>query len=77
MSLLLYILTIIISYFIFRCLYKIQGEEAKNNPHFLTIVFMLIPFGNVGLPLMLLIPELIIKVELKRTFNYKKFFRLK
>jgi hypothetical protein len=72
---LLYVSTIVASYFVFRTLYIIQGDEAKYNPHVMTLIYMFIPIVNVLFPLLLIL--IYLPANLRKEINYKKFFRLK
>lgn len=70
----IYVLSIVISYFIFRVYYKID-KYAWANPHWMTISIMFMPAVNIIFPLILLLQELTLKNNFE--FNYKKFFLLR
>lgn len=76
LSILIYFVTLLGSYFLFRSYYIIQGEEeAKYNPHGMAVMFMLIPIWNIVFPIaMILIEILSTKTS---SFDYKKFFNIK
>jgi amino acid transporter len=74
---LFYLVSVIVSYFSFRFLYKWEGEEAKYNPHELAVFFMLIPVWNIIFPWIILALDIITKPRKEvKAFDYKKFFRL-
>lgn len=70
---LLYIISISISYLLFRQFLK-NDKDARYYSMSLTIFIMLLPALNIAIPLVLIVMS---KIE-KRNLNldYKKFFRL-
>ena len=74
-TILFYLVSLPVSYFLFRVFYKIQGEDAKYNPHRLGVIIMLMPLMNIIFPVVMIAMEFLIGVLPK--LDYKKFYKLK
>jgi hypothetical protein len=69
MIVLLYVLSIIVSYFLTRWEYTLD-KHSDLNPHGLFIFFMLVPIWNIVFPLTGIVYH-------AKKINHKKFFMLK
>lgn len=73
-----YIVSVVIAWFLMRWDYIILGEDSQYNPHYLSVVFVLIPIFNVPLTIGLVLNDVISKTAYKLPkLNYKNIFRLK
>lgn len=74
----LYILSIIVSYLLFRQ-YLIYDRYPECNPFLILIIIMFIPFLNIALSLTILFTDFSVRLNegFNEKFNYKKIFRIK
>lgn len=72
-TILWYVGSIIISYFLWRFNLK-RDKYADCNPFIFILLVMLMPVFNIIFPLLFIVIDEIGKLEYR--FNYKKFFRL-
>lgn len=73
----IYIITIIVSYFCWR-LYFRYGNDVQYSPVAFSIFIMFIPIANIVVPLIILLVDISEKqTEGKKLLDYKKIFRIK
>ncbi|WP_226035758.1 hypothetical protein [Aquibacillus saliphilus] len=77
---LIYLLTVVLSYLLFRKVYALHGGDADYIPHRLTIIYMFLPIMNILLSFSILCSSYIEfskKERFQDRFDYKKFYKMK